>query len=174
MSAKIDLWLILSRHVSSLLERDDGRWPVSEYIIFFVMPVVGGWLFALDVPRLGDAFYGAVISCYSIFAALLLSVQMALFGIFQRRSNAAGGKGKVSEEMRLENRRTLIRELNANVSFLIALSVMGAMISVFFLTMKTWDALEVFLSTAIVLHFMVNLLVVIKRAYVLFDKEYEN
>lgn len=170
---KINVWIILRRHFSSLIERDDNRLPITDTFIFYLFPLLCAWITSLDVEKIDRDIYSAAISTYSIFAALLLSVQMALFSIFLRQGNSLKGKQSKEEEDRIAERRRLIRELNANVSFLILLSVIAASLSLAFMLMKFPDKIEVFVSAGLFIHFGTVVLLVIKRTYILFDREYQ-
>lgn len=171
---KISVWNLARRHWTSVLSRDDGKLPFSEVVIFIVLPIVVGILFSRDVASVSEGFHAALISCYSIFSALLLSVQMALFGIFQRQIAQKSQKDSMVEKGRIEARVDLIRELNANVAFLVLISIVAAAFSLVFLGLKMPEELEVFLSFFFVSLFLVNILLVIRRAYILFDVEYSN
>lgn len=170
---KIAISDFLFRHFLSIFHRDDSKYPVSELVVFILLPIIVGFLFCLDISSLDSDFYAATISCYSIFAALLLSVQMALFGIFQRDNGEKKGKNADQESDRIKERRILIRELNANVSFLIFLSIVAIIISLLFIVMKISEKIEIFFTMSILSHFALVAIVVVKRAYTLFDKEYE-
>jgi len=101
-------------------------------------------------------------------------VQIALFGISQREWKFESDQ--LSAELRkekLEERRELLGELNTNISYLVVVSCFAVTVFLIFYIVKMTDDLETAISIWLYTHFFLTLLMVIKRAHALFQKEYE-
>ena len=172
---KIDVRHILVAHFRTLTNAKTGRTSVVDILTFYVVPAIVAGLVALDEEKFPDAFYGLAISVFAIFAALLFSVQIALFSILQRDMSANSGvptKSRTGVERRLDERRELIREVNANISYLILIACLGvAMLLGFSLTPHLSLARSI-ISTYLVCHFVLTILLIIARVHTLFDEEY--
>jgi hypothetical protein len=122
----------------------------------------------------GNDVYSLAVSVFAIFAALLLSVQIALFGIFQRSWSAPVDKKLASKHSAaLLHRRELLQELNTNISYLTVVCCVFIILLVCFYVMALWPDLELGVFCFLFFHFVLTLFMVIKRAHALFQKEYE-
>ena len=111
----------------------------------------------------------------AIFAALLFSVQIALFSILQRDMSATTGvqaKSRTGVERRLDERRELIREVNANISYLILIACLGVAMLLGFSLTPHLSLVRSIISTYLVCHFVLTILLIIARVHTLFDEEY--
>ncbi|WGJ14034.1 hypothetical protein QEV83_15425 [Methylocapsa sp. D3K7] len=119
--------------------------------------------------------YNVSITFFGIFAALLLNLQVAAFGIFQRKWEIPGDQ-KMAEmqESTLKIRRVLLKEINSNISYLILVSSV-AIIVFLLLYITDWkSALPSALAVCLYWHFILTLLMIIKRSHALFQREYKS
>ena len=171
---KINIFHIVYGHLLTLRFGDEGKYSKIDILLFFLFPIIIGVIsFYFDV-RLGKEAFGISISIFSIFSALLLNVQIALFGISQREWKADDDKllNKLKEDKKKEKRKLLI-ELNTNISYLIVLSCISVTIFLLSYVVDITDRIKSPISTCLYLHFFLTLLMVIKRSHALFHKEYE-
>jgi hypothetical protein len=172
---KINVWHIIASHFATLRNDKTGGLSLVDIGTFYAVPVLIAAAVALHAQRFPDAFYGLAISVFSIFAALLFSVQIALFSILQRDMRVKSlpeAKAKTALERRIEQRRDLMREVNANISYLILVACLGvAMLLAFSLTVHL-ATLRSAVSSYLVSHFVLTVLLVIARVHTLFDEEY--
>ena len=170
---KINVFCIVVAHLNSL--RDEaGKFLWSDVLTFFALPLLAGVGFYLANGAIGKEAYGQSITAFSIFAALLLSVQVALYNVSLRPLKAPDDprRKKIFEEIN-RTRLRLMRDLNDNVSYLILLSVCSV---TFFLAayVNEWTALYVSgVTVALYLHFFLTLLMIVKRASIVFSRAYE-
>ena len=170
---KINVWSIAASHLNTL-RGDSGKLSIWDVFTFYGIPVLLGGMIALFQWEVPEKAIELSISVFSIFAALLLSVQVALYGVSLRPiEEPADLKKRKRFEVLKEQRRTLMRELNDNISYLILLSVITVSITLiifFFECPRVWGG-----CVAVVLysHFFLTLLMVIKRASIVFSREYE-
>lgn len=174
MALKISATAISKRHFSSLFVASDGKASWLDIFIFGAIPILIGTALAHDLDSISDAAISGAIAVFSIFGALLLSVQIALFGISQREI-LDGGEGKKTasvKERKSGNRAKLIKELNVNISFLIMFSVISLVAFLSFGTLMFPETIEIFYYGHSVSFFALNMMMAVKRAFVLFDEEY--
>jgi hypothetical protein len=170
---KIDVSVIVINHILSFKDNRSGRFDWLDVVIFYFLPLfisLGCMFFELVFDR--DA-YNASLTVYSIFAALLLSVQVAIFGIFQRGwRKPEDPKLLEAYEKSVEERRCLLEELNVNISYLLVLSCFSVSYFVVVYALKLSGSVASVISAFLYIHFALTLLMVIKRSYALFDREY--
>lgn len=173
---KIDVRHIVAAHLGTLTNARTGKLSATDILTFYVLPGIIAAFIAFDSEQFPETFYGLAISVFAIFAALLFSVQIALFSILQRdmsaKKSVSEAKARAGLEDRVDQRRELIREVNANISYLILIACLGvAMLLAFSLTSHL--AIERSIaSTFLVCHFVLTVLLVIARVHTLFDEEY--
>ena len=116
---------------------------------------------------------GALIAVFSVFAALLFSVQMALYGLSPREPRC--GKDDTSDarkKARFERDRKFFADVNYNVSYLILLSCFSLLIFVAMMIASLSGSIEGAVLVALVSHFFLTLLMLVKRTHVAFSSKY--
>jgi len=170
---KVNFWGIIAWHLNTLRD-GEGRLLWSDIGVFYGLPVLFGLGFAWVGCGISKDAFGLSITVFSIFAALLLSVQVALYSVALRPLSPPADlkKSKKFDEMR-KSRDGLIKELNDNISYLILMSVIYITI-LLACYVASWTGI---VASAIVLalyvHFFLTLLMVVKRASIVFSREYE-
>jgi protein-S-isoprenylcysteine O-methyltransferase Ste14 len=173
---KIDVRDIVIGHFGTLTNARTGRTSFEDIATFYIFPGLVAMLAGFHKERFPENFYSVAISVFAIFAALLFSVQIALFSILQRDMSAnsevskAKSKGGLSD--RLNQRRELIREVNANISYLILVACLGVVMLLGFTLTPRLAIARSIASTYLVCHFVLTVLLVIARVHTLFDEEY--
>lgn len=172
---KIGVYSIIRDHFATLCE--GGRWSTAvwDFLIFFGGPLVLS-LFAFERNfELKTEAYNVSITFFGIFIALLLNIQVAIFSIFQRKWQKPTDPIEAQQQERvIETRRLLLEELNANISYLV-LTCCIALVAALTFYVKDWDtgwppSAILFLYA----HFLLTLLMIIKRSHALFQKEYQS
>lgn len=170
---KIDFHQIVVDHFATL--RDDRKQKLSlvDVALFYVSPcllAVGAYWLDFSLER---DVYNVSITFFGIFVALLLNVQVAIFGIFQRRLDPpADVKLLPIFNERITRRRELLGELNANLSYLTFICCIALTV---FLSLYAFDQtsrVAVSVTILIYSHFLLTLLMTVKRTHILFQKEY--
>ena len=117
---KINIFPIIRDHLASLRDAHSKNASFFDYFIFYLVPFVialGAYCTKFVIDR---ESYSASITFFGIFIALLLNIQMAMFGIYQRKWEVDDDEiSAVVDEQKIETRRVLLGEINANVSYLI-------------------------------------------------------
>lgn len=172
---KIDVRDIIFDHLSTLRDDRLNRLSLVDFSTFYVIPGILTYFLAEDVGTLAENFYGIAISVFAIFAALLFSVQVALFSINQREiTNSLLPKeksgGRTAEILR--TRKTLIREVNANISYLILIASLGVAMLLAFTLTKHIAGFRTVATIYLISHFVLTIILVVVRMHTLFDEEY--
>lgn len=170
---KIDFRPIVRDHLATLHAAGASRVAPFDIALFFGLPaVLGGLAFWLGFCVEADA-YNVSITFFGIFIALLLNIQVAIFSIFQRKWEVPSDKRLATiQEETLKKRRRLLGELNSNISYL-TLVCFTALVAFLILFVFKWTTgVAPALGILVYAHFMMTLLMVIKRAHALFQMEY--
>jgi hypothetical protein len=171
---KIDVSHIVIDHISTLVNATNNKISMLDIFTFYITPMIGSYLFVSDLGAMPESFYGLAISVFSIFAALLFSVQIALFSILQRNEGEVQSSKQIPAiERRVAARRALIKELNANISYLILIACLGVAMLLAFAAMPRFNAVFSYVSAYFVSHFVLTILLVISRVHTLFNEEYK-
>ena len=172
---KINIIGIISSHIRTLHSDGENKILTDDLLVFYVLPLLlGAACFVLDVRTKANVIELSV-TVFSIFAALLLSVQVALYSVSLRRINPPGDPKK-NKDFNVVNksRKTLISNLNSNISYLILISVILITTLLIIYFIGRFSALESSFAIFMFFHFVMTLLVVVKRASVVFSREYED
>jgi hypothetical protein len=171
---KANVLHIIQAHLATLKTDGEARYHRPDILLFFILPLlisVMAWAFGGSIEK--DTF-SVSISVFAIFSALLLNVQIALFSISQRDWRPERDKLSADlQENKLEERRELLAELNTNISYLVVVSCLAVTSFLVFYVVKKTDCIETPVSIWLYAHFFLTLLMIIKRAHALFQKEYE-
>ena len=149
----------------------------SDLFFFIAVPV----LLAGLAMRAGVIFpaevYGYSLTVFSIFSALLITAQIAIFGLFQNQTGfpSDGEIESISmvRERRMSKRcRENLKQLNSNISYLTLLSCISASFVLAFVAFEVSPRLETFLAVLLYGHFASSLAMVLKRFHIVFESEY--
>ncbi len=170
---KINPSIIISSHLNSL--RNHGKLVVSDLLVFYALPLVLGIGFYLLDWRIPKAAVELSITVFSIFAALLLSVQVALYSVSLRKlSPPTDPRKKRAFDVQSSTRLVVIRELNDNISYLILLAVVWVTVLLILFALGCHGRVASAVVFVMLAHFFLTLLMVVKRASIVFSREYED
>jgi amino acid transporter len=171
---KIDVRYIIGDHLKTLRNAETGKVSLFDYLLFYAIPLLAAALTLISTVDLKKPdLFNVSITFFGIFIALLLNLQVAIFGILQRKwAPSSEAREQVNKDERREDRQALLSELNANLSYLVlvcCVALFGAL--VFFIREWTAGAGPAVMAF-IYLHFLFTLVMVVKRSHVLFQSEY--
>lgn len=171
---KINVLKIVSDHLKTLVNSKSKRPSLSDILIFFAAPTgVGLCAYTFKIP-VDREVYNVTITFFGIFIGLLLNVQVAIFAIFQRQwSLPSDPKALENFNKRAGERRSLLAELNVNLSYLTLFCCIALIEFFCFFVFRNTTPVAVGFGVATLLHFLMTLMMTIKRSYILFAKEYE-
>lgn len=172
---KINVSSIVRDHLETLYDSRSNRTSLSDFAIFYIVPTISAIISYYFQLKLDANAYNISVTFFGIFIALILNIQVAMFAIFQRKWEMPSDK-RVAASMAstLAARKRLLIELNANLSYLILVGSVALVLSLMSF-IKSFDnratpAVMVFLYV----HFLLTLLMVVKRTHALFHKEYRD
>ncbi|MEP0210752.1 MAG: hypothetical protein ABJ370_01875 [Paracoccaceae bacterium] len=170
---KISLSSVVWAHLKTLRNFDDENTSRIDVLVFFISPIVSGFLSWYLCIELTAEVYSSSISVFAIFSALLFSVQVAMYGVFRSDRKITGDAIlERVERVTAEDTRKLLREINANVSYLIFISCVAVTVFLIFFAAPIPEAVEAAILIALYLHFLLTVAMVLKRAHEVFDAEY--
>jgi len=169
---KVDIRLILSGHFATLRDnRVVGKTSVQDLLLFFGVPAVLG---------IGLTWYGfrfrvdavnGFLNVFAILTGLLLNMLVLVFTL----STTAG-----QPDVEKNKRRTLLKEIFANLCFAVLVSIAVVCIAVVALSYMrsqpgaTTGIGATFSLSALTANFVLTLLMVMKRMFILLNKEVGN
>jgi hypothetical protein len=183
MSSKIYVSKIVRDHWRTLRANDRVSRP--DILVFYVLPIVCGCMFAY-FKKTYDAnllvqLDNVVVAAFSIFGALLFSVQVLIIGLMERhrsqephrqraRSEKQSAEDVVFETKSRDLRDRALKELFANISYCILVAiVMVAFALALIFTEIHGIILMKAVQLATGLHFLLTCTMVLKRMHVVFD-----
>jgi len=172
---KISVSSIIAGHMRSIKDASANRTPLEDYAVFFVLPIaIGLAAFYKDIKLDRDSF-NVSITFFGIFIALLLNIQVAMFGIYQKKWEDPEDEILIGiHRNNVEVRRKLLEELNCNTSYLILVCGLAIVMSLISFVDKSANGWVSAIIILIYSHFLVTLLMVVKRAHALFQREYSS
>lgn len=170
---KINIVGIIRDHISTLYDARNGNLSRTDVITFLVLPIFFSAIAFHGNFSVKAEFYNVSITFFGIFIALLLNIQVAIFAIFQRKWDKPVDKKLADiQESKISERNIILKELNANVSYLVLFCCVTLLASVVFYALN-WTA---WLAPAIIVllycHFFLTLIMIVKRSHALFQMEY--
>lgn len=170
---KIDVSYIVTDHLNTLRDARTRKMSKSDLCIFYAVPALIGALSFWELLGLTKDFYNLSITFFGIFIALFLNLQVAIFGILQRKWEKPGDDklAEIQAET-LNNRRLLLKEMNANISYLILVSCLALVMFLIMFVVDQKIGLAAALSACLYSHFILTLLMIVKRSHALFQREY--
>ena len=170
---KIDIRPIIEDHLRSIKSNQGNKSPWPDYIIFFVGPVLIGCVAYYFNARFDRDACNASITFFGIFVALLLNIQMAMFAIYQRKLIEPDDDILKRRSIEIaEIRRKLLEELNSNTSYLILICCFSLLIVIASYVFRIENTIISSIIIVLYSHFLLTMLMVVKRAHALFQGEY--
>jgi len=150
------------------------RISAVDLLLFYAFPLalaIAAYVFHVHLKK-ADAF-SVSVTFFGIFIALLLNLQVAIFAILQRRWEPSTDERMRSYQIeKFEDRQTLLAELNANLSYLILLCCVALFASLVFFVAEWTAGFGPAAMVFLYIHFLITLVMIVKRSHVLFQSEY--
>lgn len=153
---------------------------ISDIIFFLFIPILLGYLSIKSKVVFSNEVFGYALTVFSIFSALLITSQIAIFGMFQKHNEKINTNEQVNKKAigttrqtsLSKRRRDNLKELNSNISYLTLLSCISASVVLAFLAFKLPNSVETFFSIFLYGHFLTSFAMVLKRFHIVFEDEY--
>lgn len=187
---KLSFLRIVFDHFNTLRDYSTGKFDFTNIIILYGAPAFIVFVLYFFLPITVPAYHGIVVSIFSIFAALLLNLQVILLGFFDLRSNGldvstgngdasvgdgnAEGLGSISAKVETKSfnlKALLVDQTSKNVSYLILISIFILIVSfVFYLIEFNEKNIDVVILSYLFFHFCFVLFMVL-RVHMVFTRE---
>jgi hypothetical protein len=167
VSQKINVLPIIAEHVLTLRNYATGRMSLLDIVVFFGFPLSVAALAGWRHFKLHAIAVNALVSSFSLFATILLTLLVMVFSFIQSTETTGA-------DPYLSQRRKLLREINANISCTVLISIAIVAISIVALAFMETDADVVENHTMVVLvagfiTFTLNIIMIVKRMYLLME-----
>ena len=165
MMDKINFFKIIQDHIHTLKDFDTKKYKLGDLILFFISPLVVGFLFIKFNFRLDDDIANVLVTSLSIFAALLFNLLLLIYNIILKPDNSESGAN-------FKNK--FLKEIFSNISFCILISIFTIMLLIIsFLDIQKLETILTFLVYYFISLFILTLFMVLKRVHILLTKEFE-
>lgn|SRR5574341_829090 len=164
MITKIDIRDIIRDHFATLTDNESGRRSIADQFLFFGVPVLGsGALLVLEICP-SDTAVNVLITSLSIFAGLLFNLLVLIAGLADRRSAPTGEADS----------RLMMRSIYSNIAYALLVSLVTLVPLGFYAMTVDATVRTVLAGVAYFLlgHFMLTLLMVLKRMHALLSHEF--
>jgi hypothetical protein len=156
----VGVGVIIKKHFETLKEDANWLWQIG---LFLVVPILVTVILLLLNKGLTNNSANALITAFSIFTGLLLNVILIIFAIVDR---------SIKPESEGSKKARLLHHLYANSIYALLISVLILIVLIITVILDDWqNCFLIFISSAIVYigvtHFVMTLLMIFKRLYVL-------
>lgn len=139
MFTKLDVTSIVEDHFKTLKNQDTLKIHFPDIFIFFVVPLIIAFFLTSLQVLLNDVIANALITSFSVFAALLFNLLLLVYDIAEKTS--IPNNSVTTDEVvvkRLEVKKKSLYHIYINVSFSILVSVVEVILLIlYFLKIKT-------------------------------------
>jgi len=173
MSTKLNIGAIVKDHFGTMRSYRTQKLSFFDGITFIVLPALVAIVISIHYKAPESAFATSIITASSIFIGLLLNLLVLLYQIsYRNREKLLASPGNDH----LTRKKLLLKEINANISYcilLLSVLVVSCITMAFEeqmgeISIKIGYGLVYFLS----IHFILNLIMILKRVYALISIEH--
>ena len=170
---KINVTSIIREHWATLYNARSNKIAWIDVAVFYGVPLIAALCGYATGFSVKSEAYNVSITFFGIFLALLLNIQVAIFGIFQRKWEPIVDKRQSDrQKASLADRRLLLLELNSNISYLTFVSCVALICFLVFYVAEWKSGVAPATAIALYTHFLLTFLMIVKRSHALFQREY--
>ena len=168
MLDKVNIAKIVRDHLGTFKDNSTGRYRLLDFLLFFLVPLIVAIGFVGILGSLPKGLIGVIATSLSIFTALLLNLLLLAYNI-TRNSDS-------SDRRLQEMREELFHEVFSNIAFATLVSLVTIIFVLIFGTMgKHTTRLAINIFSFLIYYlgtlFLLTLLMLLKRVYVLLSNE---
>lgn len=172
---KIDVGRIVTDHLATLQRHNSRSTSYGDIALFYGVPILAALCVLYFQAKISREFHNVSITFFGIFSALLLNIQVAVFGIFSKKFDLPDDpRDRQIALERNENRNILLKEVNANISYAVLVACIALFLFVLLYVSDICGPVASSLSAMIYGHFLLTLLMIVKRSHFLFHGAYSN
>jgi len=170
MSAKIDIRIIISNHLKTLVDTNDEM-VRSDYFIFFGLPFFLAIFFVYKNYILNSNVVSTLVNFGAIFSALLISVLIMVYDQYQKLCHAQIENEDMASIKDIERRKIIIQQMYHNISYCILLSIILVVCALLYQALEPSYSLSRYvlmpLNVFVTGNLLLTILMVLKRTYLL-------
>lgn len=171
MIAKIDLTDILIDHFKTLSDIN-GKLLILDFLLFLGFPIIPAVLSVIFHLSLNEGLITLLVTCLSIFAALLFNLLLLVYDIIRKPENRS--TDPLSMEY-VHLKMIYLKQIYANISFCILISILAViilLIGYFSLSIPALNIVFFIITIYLLGIFLLTLFMVLKRVHILLTKEF--
>ena len=159
---KINVFGIVRKHFATLKNSNTRKASFDDWFTFLVFPIGVAAFISYFKPVISESVLDLLIASLSIFVGLLINVVVLIFSIIQKE-----------QDSRIKS--DVLGETITNICYTILISLI-TIVFAFIMFSENLHTKEIFtcLIYFLTIHFLVTLLMIIKRMYLLFIGEIDN
>jgi len=161
MAYKIDVRIIIKDHIKTLVNANTNKPDIRDLFFFLFLPVIVSALLVYEEVYLKGDFVNSIIGGLSIYVGLSLNFIVLLFELSSK------------EIFKQKDRRAVIKETVSNIS----VSIFYSILIIFFSLITDVKPVKVFGNFCcyfLIVEFIVTLLMILKRIYVLLTEQLDS
>lgn len=178
MTSKINISCILKDHFQTLKNERTKSFDALDISVFFGLPIAIGSVSFFLKAQMDDNSVTTLISAASIFSGLLINVLVLIYSLNEKSIQNPEGNDHSENDNHDVNKKTLekelLKEIFANISFSILISMMLIISLSFLVFLKPGYLAIIFTSISIALctNFCLTLLMGLKRIHILLSDKF--
>lgn len=165
MFDKINISKIFRDHVATLEDNSTGQRSTGDMVLFFILPIIPSCVMVWFKTSLDTNVVSILVTCMSVFAALLFNLLLLIYDIIRKTSNGAGQSGEKAK---------FLRQIYSNISFCILTAIVTLIFSLSHFIVQDVMAIRLLVVAGVyylVIVFVLTLFMVLKRVHVLLSHE---
>ncbi len=165
MFNKIDISNIFKDHIATLVDNSTGERSKGDIILFFILPLAPTALMVWYKASLDSNVVSILVTCMSVFAALLFNLILLIYDIIRKDAN---GTKKTDTKFKL------LKQIYSNISFCILTAILTLLLSLSNFVINDLLPVRVVVVAFVyylVIVFILTLFMVLKRVHVLLSHE---
>jgi hypothetical protein len=165
MLGKLDVTDIVGDHLATFVHQRDGRRMHLELGLFFVIPLLGAGALLWSARLLTPNLINILVTALSIFAGLLFNLLVLVHGLLRGPD----------DKSRPQVQRILIKEIHANVSYAILVSLVSVAVLVACMFKgPAWAYVAgSFIVYALAVNVLLTLVMILSRMHTMMAEDFE-
>lgn len=168
---KIGVYIIIIDHINTLYDDRTKNRSWTDISLFYLLPLIIASVFYFFPFKFPSGTYSALIAVFSVFSALLFSAQIALYSLSPKKPPSAEDNiERAILDKEYSDKKRYFADVNSNVSYLILMSCLSLIIFLVSLVFELNGVISGSVHVALVSHFFLTLLMLIKRSHIAFSE----
>lgn len=169
---KINVIEIVTQHFGTLRNAAKNKCSVTDIAFFYGIPAIVAVFLLYLGYHLNDNIIGVLLAAFSILTGFLFNLLVFLVNMVEKTYEVSQGKYDSNKLSKHEVKKVLLKETYYNISYCVLMGLVLTAVLVVGLVECRWVNVPMsFLVYYIITHFMLTLLMVLKRFNSLLSNE---